>query len=154
MNLSDCFTCTKRKRFDGEHFFLLYLCSCRRQQGFLHVRAAARRSSLPLQMLEHGLTWPNAASLHHNMLPAVLKARPQGKTSCPDHFLKECDPQTPQRSQTDTIHHSWQQQNTGGSCGGHLVSFKEGASSIQNIWGTDSFQPVTKTKPSQEPHHI
>lgn len=108
MNLSNCFTCTKRKCFDGEHFFLLYLFSCRRQQGFfLHVRAAASRSPLPAdphcqQMLEHGPTWPNAASLHHNTLPAVLKARPQGKTSCPDHFLKERDPQTPHRSQMNT----------------------------------------------------
>lgn len=53
----------------GERFFLLYLSSHVRQQGFLHVPAAAKRSPLsaallPLQKLEHNPTWLTNTPLH------------------------------------------------------------------------------------------
>lgn len=53
--------------------FSLDACNCQRLLTSCSLPASA--------MPEHGLTWLNNASLPHNMLPAVLKARPLGATS-------------------------------------------------------------------------
>ena len=48
-------------------------CSCQK----LPTACSPSASAMP----GHGPTWLNKASLHRSMLPAVLKARPLGKTS-------------------------------------------------------------------------